>query len=157
MRNNQSDKKWFFTKGPVAIFGFVWMFIFGPVIGYLFYAFVFKMTTRLIRFHGNRIRVFQDAVLLNVYQYRIDILLEDVLSIQFKHVYGNSRREWFPGAQTAPCIEFVLKNGTIERMMLTGFSKKQYQSIEYEILRRNKNIESKAPRARYFIEKYGYY
>lgn len=150
-------KKTFFTHNTLAIISLIFTIILGgPLFGYIFYAMVFNRTIRRVRLVGGTIIVPQDWSPLP-YQRGFRIDAAEIESIEFGHIAGDSEGGWLPHAFfAAPCMNLLLKDGTLKRIMMGGFTKNQFRAIEQSIITQNPHIKVKVG-ADEHIQKYGIY
>ena len=100
-------KRTFFTHNFLAVVGLVVIVLSGPIFGFLFYSMMFCRTIRFIRFIDGTLIVPQDWGLPPC-QLRFTVKMDEIKSIAFGHISGDSDGDWIPcGYSSVPCLNIV--------------------------------------------------
>ena len=146
-------KRRFFTAHWTSVISWVLMILATPVLGYLLYACCLKVYIRMVSIKNGRIKVGQDWVALSFFQCKVDVPLAHVESIRFDATLRNSKDEPPDSLYLYSRLDLKLKDGSVEGIMMSGFTKNQFKEIERAILEANPNIQVEIGAAEH-LEKY---
>ena len=109
---------------------------------------VCPLTFRIIVFEAGKVHVKKDIALFSTLQYRVDEQISNIEAISFdfemnidshgKTIGWNMRQSFNPISGTH--IKMFMKDGRLERIMLTGFTEKQCRNIQRTFLECNPNM-----------------
>ena len=118
-----------------------WIVFFSPLLSYVLYATIWHwFTFRVISIKNGHLFASPDFTPIKPIQHKCRVDLSAVIIADFGYIQGDSRGRPIFRAWDIPCLLLTLADGTIEKIVLCGYSKRQITKIENLLHEENAEI-----------------